>query len=158
MELPPLFLNNDNSCVEITDDLWDKILFLYLKMYRGPTADQDLKRELQDYKVLRKDAKIAPGSYVRYMSRGVIASDLKRGGYVVKCSLKTITLQSGKRLWHVSRLENYIFVHKNEGKIPNHRKSIMRMLAEDAIRKDDNIKTSKKENENERVKLKANFL
>jgi hypothetical protein len=137
--------DDDDDCVEINDTLWHRILSLYLTTYRGPTADQDLKVELRDYKVLKKNGMVAVGKYVRYMSRGVIDCELRRGGYVVKCSSKSVQLQDARRqrTWRVSRAENYIFVRETgleETKTQyshHHRKSMLRMLAEEAIRKDD---------------------
>ena len=132
-----------DGCADITEDIWDRILKLYLRTYRGPNAANELKRELVEYKVLIKNAIVAPGRYVRYMHRGIIDTDLRRGGWVVKCNTKSIYLRDGRRTWIVSRLDNYIFVRNEEngisatqGVAPN-RKSTLRLLAEEAIYKDD---------------------
>lgn len=144
-QLPPILSHSggassfEPATVDITDELWDRILRLYLLTYRGPTADAELKQELQNYQVLRRDAKLQPGCYVRYMARGIAGNELRRGGYVVKCTSKTVHLQNGRRQWQVSRYSNYIFVHKGGDALgkPSHRKSVLRMMAEEAIRKDD---------------------
>jgi hypothetical protein len=166
MKLPPVIV--EESCVNITDDLWERILHLYLRTYRGPNADVELKNELADYKVLKKDpnAKIEPGRYIRYMSRGIIDSELRRGGYVVKCSSKSVHLQDGRRHWRVSRIENYIFVRNEDA--PIYRKTMIRLLAEEAIRRDNEKKQplagapvpvqAPQDPEPPRIKLRAQFL
>ncbi len=134
-----------NGCVDITDDLWQRILRLYLRTYRGPNAESDLKRELVGYKVLIRDATVDPGRYVRYLPRGIVDSELRRGGWVVKCNTKSIHLQDGRRQWRVSRLDNYIFVRDaaddQTGLIRNNKPSLLRLLAEEAIRKDDTVRS-----------------
>jgi hypothetical protein len=160
----------NDCCVPITDELWERILRLYLRTYRGPTADADLKRELVDYSVLKRDpnAKVDAGRYVRYLSRGIVESELRRGGYVVKCTSKSVHLQDGRRHWRVSRTDNFIFVRNEDA--PIFRKTMIRLLAEEAIRKDNDNKkppqtTAKPQPpptieppEPPRTKLKANFL
>lgn len=165
---PPHPQVTNDCCVPITEELWDRILRLYLRTYRGPTADADLKRELADYSALKRDpnAKVEPGRYVRYLSRGIVESELRRGGYVVKCTSKSVHLQDGRRHWRVSRTDNFIFVRNEDA--PIFRKTMIRLLAEEAIRKDnDNNKKLPKPtiaepppppSEPPRTKLKANFL
>jgi len=163
--LPPSVTTD--SCVPITDELWDRILRLYLRTYRGPSADVDLKRELADYSALKRDpnAKIEPGRYVRYLSRGIVESELRRGGYVVKCTSKSVHLQDGRRQWRVSRNDNFIFVRNEDA--PMYRKTMIRLLAEEAIRKDNDKKQlhyppppadPADAADPPRTKLKGNFL
>lgn len=131
------------GCVDITDEIWERILRLYLRTYRGPHADTELKKELEGYQVLIKDAIIAPGQYVRYMPRGIVDSELRRGGWVVKCNTKSIHLQDGRRAWRVSRLDNYIFVRNDDtAPLRGDKKTMVRILAEEALRKDDRMRSA----------------
>lgn len=163
--------SQEDACVPITDDLWQQILGLYLKVYRGPTADIDLKQELDNYKVLKRDGNVRAGAYVRYMARGVIGSELRRGGTVAKCTTKTVRLQDGRRQWTILRRDNYIFVLNGSGVnglVNQPRKSLLRTLAEQALLRNAKFVPAQDEDElveeeivapqPERIKLKANFL
>jgi len=89
--------------------------------------------------VLRKTGSIAKGRYVRYLPRGLIDADLKRGGWVLKCNSTSVHLQDGRRHWRVLRRDCFIFV-RNEGAMAisdrQQRKGIIRLLAEEALHQD----------------------
>jgi hypothetical protein len=131
--------------VPITQAHWDVILKLYLRTYRGPNAVQDLKMQLEDYKVLRQSGHVGKGRYVRYLPRGLVDVDLKRGGWVVKCNSTSVHLQDGRRQWRVLRREHFIFVrdeHATEPVNRHHRKNLLRLLAEETLYQDNKYKES----------------
>lgn len=146
-----ILVDEVNSCVDLTDELWDRVLGLYLKVYRGPNAAQELQDKLKGYQVLTRQGILSPGRYVRYLPRGILG-ELRRGGWVQKCNSKTIRLRdaSGRRIWRVSRAENYVFVLKEDQNIQRFHKSRIRMLAEEALRADTAAKESA-------VRLRATF-
>ena len=120
--------------IPITEAHWSMILKLYLRTYRGPNAEADLRHQLKNYQVLRKSGKVANDRFVRYLARGFIDCHLKKGGWVTGCNASTIHLRDGKREWGVSRFDNYIFVRdENAVGEPQQRKSILRLLAEEAL-------------------------
>lgn len=110
----PEYVDINEGCVEITPELWDKIKSLYLLVYRGPNADLELENSLEGYKVLSKNGKVQPGRYVRYMSRGIIGTELRTGGWVTKCTSKTVYLEDGRRQWQVQRCDVYVFVKDDD--------------------------------------------
>ena len=154
--------------VPISEAHWNVILKLYLRTYRGPNAVADLKSQLQDYQVLRKTGHVGKGRYVRYLPRGLVDVDLKRGGWVVKCNTSSVHLQDGRRQWRVLRRDNFIFIRSEDGAQHNaryQRKGILRLLAEEALSQD----TRHRATSNARdardtgpplppLKLKANFM
>lgn len=104
----------DSGFTPMTKEIWDKILQHYLITYRGPNDEENIRRELDGFFVLTKAGQVGNGRFVRYMRKGILDNDLRRGGYVKRCTQNTIVLQDGRREWRVSRLENYIFVSTNE--------------------------------------------
>lgn len=115
----------------MTKEIWDKILQHYLITYRGPNDEAYIRRELDGFFVLTKTGQVGNGRFVRYMRKGILDNDLRRGGNVKKCTKNTILLEDGRREWRVSRLENYIFVSTNE-------KSNTRLYFEKLLLKADN--------------------
>lgn len=146
-----LFLQNSNCTtfmlneIEITNDYWDIITKLYLRVYRGPNAEFDLKKQLFEYNVVPKKMLISKGRFVRYLSRGFVNNDLKRGGWVINSNPISIYLQFSKRKWKISRKDNFIFVRKerieerieaHNTKYNYHKKSNLRLLAEEMLFQD----------------------
>jgi hypothetical protein len=117
--------------VPMTEAVWNQILKYYLITYRGPNDEEHIRQELKGYHVLTRTGRVNVGRYVRYLRRGLIDNDLRRGGYVVKCNSKTLTLENGTRRWKISRAENYIFVGEAI------RKTETRLLAEALLKADD---------------------
>ena len=146
----------------ITEEHWKIILKLYLRTYRGPNAVEDLKSQLQDYQVLRKSGHVGRGRYVRYLQRGLVDVDLKRGGWVVKCNSTSIHLQDGRRQWRVLRRDNFVFVRNVDAKTGGasyYRKGIIRMLAEEALWQDNRSNAqSEPAVQSPPPRLKANFM
>jgi hypothetical protein len=122
--------------VPITEVAWEQLLRNYRLVYRGPRAEEELREQLQGFEVLTKTGKAAPGTFIRYMRRGVIDTDLRRGGFVDKCNSKTIQVQDGRRRWRVSRQDNYIFVKVSDD-APTGPKRRNRILLEEILRADD---------------------
>ena len=143
------------ACVPMTQEHWKLILKMYLRTYRGPHADQLLRKELEGYQVLRRCGQIGKGRYIRYMSRGIIDVHLRRGGWVVKCNTKTILVKDGRRQWRVNRMDNFVFVRDQDADGPQPRgrhKRLTRLLAEEALHQDNLLR------QEQRVKIKANFI
>lgn len=135
--------------VPISDAHWEVILKLYLRTYRGPNATEDLKYQLEEYQVLRSVGSVARGRYVRYLPKGLVDVNLKRGGWVVKCNSKSIHLQDGRRQWRVLRRDNFIFVRNEDASdassARNHRKSLLRLIAEETLYQDDRHREEEEE-------------
>lgn len=135
-EIREIIIEQTYGCIPLSEAVWAQILKYYNLVYRGPRAEEILREQLEGYEVLTKPGKIAPGSYIRYMRRGIVDSDLRRGGYVDKCNSKTIRVQDGRRRWRVSRQDNYVFVRiSNEAAMGPKRKT--RILLEEILREDD---------------------
>jgi len=151
--------NVSDGLVPISDAHWKIILKLYLRTYRGPHAVEDLKAQLEGYQVLRQSGHVGKGRYVRYLPRGLVDVDLKRGGWVVKCNSTSLHLQDGRRQWRVLRRDNFIFVREQDESIVPvnryHRKGIIRLLAEEALYQDNRRKEEAEPFQQPR--LKANF-
>lgn len=120
-----------SGIIPMTETVWQQILKYYLITYRGPNDEQHVRDELRGYHVLTRTGRVNVGRYVRYMRKGLIDNELRRGGYVVKCTTKTIYLENGGRRWRISRAENYIFVGEAV------RKTETRLLAEALLQADD---------------------
>lgn len=121
----------ESGFTPMTKEIWDKILQHYLITYRGPNDEEYIRRELDGFFVLTKAGHVGNGRFVRYMRKGILDNDLRRGGHVKKCTKNTLLLEDGRRNWRVSRLENYIFVSTNE-------KSNTRLYFEKLLLKADN--------------------
>lgn len=156
--------NVTEGVVPISDEHWEVILKLYLRTYRGPHAEEELKEQLADYGVLRTVGSVARGRYVRYLPRGLVDVNLKRGGWVIKCSGKSVTLQDRRRQWRVLRKDNFIFVRDedSEGAVApstSHRKKLVRLLAEEALYQDTKLRSAQQQEEPPPPpRLKANFM
>lgn len=123
------------GCIPLTAPVWEKILKHYSVVYRGPNAEAMLRRELDGYMVLTRSGRVNAGRFVRYMRKGFMDNELKRGGYVVKCNSKTLYLEDGRRQWRVSRNDNFIFVGEMK-------KSENRLLAEALLQADNERRAS----------------
>jgi len=163
---------SDQGIVPITEEHWKHILLNYMRTYRGPNADSKLKHELRDYMVLSRNGHVMPGHYIRYLSRGIVDVELRRGGIVAKCNSKTIYIQRTgmQKQIRVSREDNFIFVRlisaattatppltaepPLQSKPPRTKNMVIRMLAEEALRRDDEIKMAE---ELPQIRLKARF-
>lgn len=153
---PATTTDEDNGILTINEDMWKRILGLYLITYRGPNADRDLKLQLSNYKVLRRNnATVEKGRFVRYLPKGIVDSDLRPGGWVVNCNNKCVLLRRGDRQWRVSRGDNFIFVRDadsfDEGVKPSNKKAMIRLMAEEALRRDDEVTEN-------RTRLRGNFV
>ena len=125
--------------VDITPELWELIMKTWRATWRPPGAEDNLKLELRDYKILRKGGVVEPGRYIRYMPRGFVNCNLRRGGWLHRCGKELLHLKDGRRAWRVSRRDNFIFVRNadpNDGYMGG-RKPLIRLLAEEAVRQDD---------------------
>lgn len=125
-----------SGCIPMTEQVWEQILRLYLVTYRGPDDEQYIRRELDGYLVLTRTGRVNVGRFVRYMRKGILDNELKRGGYVVRCNSKTLHLENGRRRWSVSRAENYIFIGSDI------RKTDKRLFAEALLQADDEYRAS----------------
>lgn len=131
--------NQSVGCIPLSDGAWNQILRTFRMVYRPADAEERLREELEGYHVLTKTGKVAVGSFVRYMRKGIIDVGLRRGGYVDKCNSKTIQLQDGHRRWRVSRADNFIFVRVSR-QAPIGPKRPARILVEELLRADDQLR------------------
>ena len=131
--------NQSIGCVPLSDGAWEQILRTFRMVYRPADAEERLREELEGYHVLTKSGKVAVGSFVRYMRKGLIDVGLRRGGYVDKCNSKTIQLQDGHRRWRVSRADNFIFVRVSR-QAPIGPKRPARILVEELLCADDQLR------------------
>jgi len=152
-------IKETSGLIAISDAHWQVITKLYLRTYRGPNAVEDLKDQLKNYQALRKIGHIARGRYVRYLPRGLVDVNLKRGGWVVKCNSTSVHLEDGYRRWSVPRRDNFIFVRDDEAGLEqrggrrSHRKSVLRLIAEEMLWQNNN-----NEEQQQAPRLRANFI
>ena len=138
-EIRQITIEQTYGCLPLSDAIWEQILKHYNLVYRGPNAEQLLRDQLEGYEVLTRTGKVAPGSFIRYMCKGIVDVELRRGGHVDKCNSKTIQVQDGRRRWRVSRSENYVFVRTSHD-APMGPKRRTRILMEDLLRADDALR------------------
>lgn len=149
--LPPSLAAGVAREVDISEDMWKKILKLYLITYRGADADTELRAELQNYKVLpRYNASVDRGRFVRYLPKGIVDASLRAGGWVESCNGKCVHLRYGERKWRISRADNFVFVRDEDAPDdvfatkPASKKNMRRLLAEEALRKDNELRQRKR--------------
>jgi hypothetical protein len=154
-----VFRMTESGFTPITKEIWDKILRHYLITYRGPNDEANIRRELDGFFVLTRTGRVAPGRFVRYMRKGILDNDLRRGGYVKRCHENTIRLQDGRREWSISRNDNYIFVGDAESEKSDIRKLCDKVLSTQSKKNyDDGQEDDDEEDVLRAPTVKVNFI
>ena len=143
------------NTVKLNEAVWKEVLRFYLAQFKGPDAEKALREALHNYVVLRRSGTVPPGTYVRYMRKGLLNNHLHRGGWVQKCTSKSIQLVAGQhrsREWSIRRNDHFVFVCKDY--IPGPHQTNLLLLAKHTLRQD----TARRDAEQPKVRYRAKFI
>jgi len=94
---------------------WDDICKVYLSVYRGKHAEEELKQILRYYTLLKDNVKLGINDYVCYFPKDIFKCTLKKGGYVLESNSASIYFMNSKtrKRQKISRKDNFIFYIKS---------------------------------------------
>lgn len=101
-------------------DVWDEVLTYYFATYRGDekVLENKLRRELEGYDYAIPSKPIKKHKFVRYMKRTMASPVLEKGGFVEKCTDKSVHLYYGDKKWKIEKSQYFMFLYKYDDIIP----------------------------------------